>query len=66
MKIKDLTDEQLKKKESRLRDILPLLDTRSPAYAQKYYQWFALREVGLSRGIFQSFIPPSERKRRIV
>lgn len=31
--------------------------TRTPAYSRAYHGWFALREEGLKRGLFQFFIP---------
>lgn len=56
MKIKELTDDELKAKEQRLRHRLPKTDNRSDLYANLYKQWFYLREAGVGRGLFRFFV----------
>lgn len=66
MKVSDMTDSQLIAKEEKLRDMLAGMANSGQLYAKRWYQWFALREVGLSRGVFDTFVPLPEQKRRAL
>lgn len=57
MKIKQLTNDQIKEKEQKLRNRLVKTDNRSEFYSKLYKQWFYLREAGVGRGLFQFFVP---------
>ena len=59
MKIADLTDQELVAKEKKLRALLVARGVHSSWYERHYSDWFYLREAGLARGIFKTFVPTS-------
>jgi hypothetical protein len=65
MKIKDLTNEQLIEKESKMRDVLFQMQkeksTGTKQYAQNWSYWFHLREAGVLRGVVEFFVPGPDR-----
>lgn len=57
MKIADLTDKELIRKERKLRELLVARGVHSRWYEKHYTSWFYLREAGVKRGVFKFFVP---------
>lgn len=57
MRIKELTDEQLVKKEAKVRGGLVVearsLNRNTSDYEKRWRAWFMLREAGIGRGLFK-------------
>ncbi|MCL4354184.1 CHC2 zinc finger domain-containing protein [Patescibacteria group bacterium] len=60
--VKYITDKQLMDQEDFLRKALIFLDKNTPEYEEKYKEWFALREEGLRRKLFENFVPTNQQE----
>lgn len=51
-----MTDDELKRKEKKLREWLAATDREARNYARWYKAWWTLREEGMQRGLFRFFV----------